>query len=61
MPSEVERGRALVEREPADEHGRHRQQGEQHGEAADRDPPQDVLVDAVADGVGEHADERGRR
>ena len=36
----------------------HRQQGEEHGEAAHRDAPQHVLVDAVADGVGEHPDQQ---
>ena len=43
--------------EPAEGHGGDRQQGEQHGEPAHGDPPQHVLVDPVADGVGEHADE----
>ena len=58
---DVERRRALVEGEPADGHSGHRQQREQHGESTHGDPAQHVLVDAVADGVREHADERGRR
>ena len=55
------RGRAADGRwssdDPADGHGGHRQQRQQHGEPPHRDAPQDVLVDAVADGVGEHADD----
>ena len=60
MPASSMRRRALVEHEPADDHGGHRQQGEQDGETAHGDAPQDVLVDAVGDGVGEHADEQAR-
>ena len=52
--------RALVEGDEADDHRRHRQQGQQQREAAHRDPPQHVLVDAVADRVREHADEQRR-
>ena len=54
---EVERRRALVQHEPRDHDGGHGEQREHHGEPAHRDPPQHVLVDAVADGVREHADE----
>ena len=36
------------------------QQREQHGEAPDRDAAHHELVDAVADGVGEHADEQAQ-
>ena len=43
--------------QPTSERG-DRQQRQQHGEAADRDAAHHELVDAVADGVGEHADEQ---
>ena len=54
-------GRLLVEGDPTDRERGHRQQREQHGETPDRDAAHHELVDAVADGVGEHADEQAQR
>ena len=52
--------RALAEDHPAEGDGGDGQQGEQQRESAHRDAPQDVLVDAVADGIEPNPDDDQR-